>query len=288
MTEKQKYKIPKQVIGEATMLIRTSTGLYAGNSSGQIGFFSTNRQGTIIHSSAVVKTGKVANMRSFYPCGSGFVALGADAGADSSSVNLYYFTRLSIKPKLVHQVHVPLEVVHSTGAIAALSGKICLNSGSMLKIVENGTFREEIEARGIPGRISINRDGVIAYTYSDGKKSLIATVDRHDTRTYPVPRNPRGAQRPKTLTMFNSIEADNDGLSSSWQGGRYAAASLRLQERRIHTFLQSMSSKPPSSTWQSFLTMILSSRQATLSRFVIERDIVKESSESLHTVRSSP
>ena len=211
MTEKQKYKIPKQVIGEATMLIRTSTGLYAGNSSGQIGFFSTNRQGTIIHSSAVVKTGKVANMRSFYPCGSGFVALGADAGADSSSVNLYYFTRLSIKPKLVHQVHVPLEVVHSTGAIAALSGKICLNSGSMLKIVENGTFREEIEARGIPGRISINRDGVIAYTYSDGKKSLIATVDRHDTRTYPVPRNPRGAQRPKTLTMFNSIEADNDG-----------------------------------------------------------------------------
>ncbi len=146
MTEKQKYKIPKQVIGEVTMLIRTSNGLYAGNSSGEIGFFSTSRQGTIIHSSAVVKTGKVANMHSFYPCGSGFIALGSDAVAGSNSVNLYYFTRLSIKPKLVHQIHVPPEVVYSTGAIAALGDRVCLNCDSMLKILEDGAFREEIEA----------------------------------------------------------------------------------------------------------------------------------------------
>ncbi len=210
LAETKRYAIPSQHIGDVTMLVRAQDGLYAGNSKGQIGLLSTNKQGVVRYSSPVVRTGKVSDMHSFYPCGGGFVALGSDART-GGLVNAYYFPRSAGTARPLHRVDLPLDVVYDTGLVAAYGETVCLSCGGDLKIVKNGQFVAAIDAKGAPSRISINQDGIVAYIYDEGQDSLIATVDGATTRAYRVPQSLRGIGWTSAKTIFADVAADNDG-----------------------------------------------------------------------------
>lgn len=224
LAEKTRYAIPSQHIGEVTMLVRAQDGLYAGNSTGQIAFLSTNKQGVVKYSSPVVRTGKVGDMYSFYPCGGGFIALGSDARVDSGLVNAYYFPRSAGAARPLHRVDVPIDVVYDTGLVAACSDTVCLSCGGALKIVKCGQFTAAIEAKGAPSRISINPEGIVAYIYDDGQNSLLAAVDGAATRTYRVPQSLRGIGWANAKTIFADVEADNDGTFLVRTSGKHTQA----------------------------------------------------------------